>query len=918
LDELLPLDIEYRRRRGETPLLEEYQRRFPNHGESVRAVFQKLPAPVSTLASQDRNLLLGIVALQMNFISQDALIKAMTAWALNKTRSLGEILHENGHLSGNKLQKLEELVPGDTTQVRYAKKTEDSGIPGGLGIVFKAHDRELQREVALKEIREEFCGDPDSRSRFLFEGEVTAKLQHPGIVPIYGMGRYDDGRPYYAMRFVEGENLKEAIEHFHQADRKPDRKPGERTLSLRQLLGRFVAVCNAVAYAHNRGVIHRDLKPANILLGKYGETLVVDWGLAKLVGRPESSKGLDEKSLHLRGDYEVATRPGSRMGTVPYMSPEQACGSLEELGPASDIYSLGATLYELLTGSVPIKGKDRAEKFAKIKKGEWLPPRQVKLETPGALDAICCKAMALAPKDRYETALHLAAEIERWMADEPVQAYCEPFRRKAERWMQRHRTGITTSIASMLLIAHREAEEQRHKAVPQPDTTRGYSPRFPDGRRDYYAGLSERKQWQDHVFKPQRKRLLVMGLEFYQQFLQEERDELNVQAELGRPSKRLADLYQDECGRAYLRLANIYCAFGSAIWPKMEQDDADSAQRGYEKAERAYQEALAIFRHLVQNWPHLPDYRKNLASTFNNLGVLYSETGCTAKAEAAYLDALEMQRNLADTYPAVAEYHKDLAGCYNNLSILYSHSGCNDKAEIVYQEMVAIQKKLADAYPEVVEFAIDLGACYGNLGQLVNVNGRLREARKYFEDALQTLRQALDKDPQNGQARQALFMAQCGQAEILSRLGHHAEAIQNWDQAGEVADGRHQPELRLSRARALARAGDHTQATTAAAELNKTSFCAGWFYHEMACVYSLASATARKDTGLSPRVRARLAELYASRAVKLLHKAFRKDRSTGTMSSPRLSKKDLEPLRARRDFKALMAKIGKKGKVVRL
>src|SRR4029077_16784174 len=137
-----------------------------------------------------------------------------------------------------------------------------------------------------KEIQDRFADHPDSRARFTREAEVTGHLEHPGVVPVYGLGGYADGRPYYAMRFIRGESMREAIARFHEAGQ-GRRDPSERSLALRDLLGRFVAVCDAVAYAHDRGVIHRDLKPANVMLGEYGETLVVDWGLAKLLERDD-------------------------------------------------------------------------------------------------------------------------------------------------------------------------------------------------------------------------------------------------------------------------------------------------------------------------------------------------------------------------------------------------------------------------------------------------------------------------------------------------------------------------------------------------------------------------------------------------------------------------------------------------------
>jgi serine/threonine protein kinase len=160
---------------------------------------------------------------------------------------------------------------------------------GGLGEVFVAIDGELKREVAVKQIQSRFADDPTSRSRFLREAAVTGSLEHPGIIPVYGLGSYPDGRPYYAMRLVRGETFQAAIDRYHASTASGSRT-AETAIALRRLLTRFVDVCNAVNYAHARGVVHRDLKPQNIMLGPFGETLVVDWGLAKVIGVPASSE----------------------------------------------------------------------------------------------------------------------------------------------------------------------------------------------------------------------------------------------------------------------------------------------------------------------------------------------------------------------------------------------------------------------------------------------------------------------------------------------------------------------------------------------------------------------------------------------------------------------------------------------------
>jgi serine/threonine-protein kinase len=382
-------------------------------------------------------LLFGILALQMEFISRDALIGAMGTWVLDKKKPLGDILRDQGHLQEHRLRLLKEMVeehlrahnddpqrslaalaapasvhrqlrsiadadvqasldsvaattdtdPGATGPYQLRPEAAAASryrvlrphARGGLGEVFVAEDTELDRQVALKEIREHRAHDPHSRSRFLLEAKITGGLEHPGIVPVHGLGQYEDGRPYYAMRLIQGDTFKEAIGRFHQAD-VPDRQPGERSLALRKLLSQFVTVCNAVAYAHSRGVINRDIKDANIMLGKFGETLVIDWGLAKVVGRPE---GADEADLTLQPSGEdVATQMGTALGTPAYMSPEAAAGRLDLLSRASDIYSLGATLYKVLTGRPPIQGSDAGEVLRKASRGEWLPPRQVKKDVP--------------------------------------------------------------------------------------------------------------------------------------------------------------------------------------------------------------------------------------------------------------------------------------------------------------------------------------------------------------------------------------------------------------------------------------------------------------------------------------------------------------------------------------------------------
>ncbi len=365
---------------------------------------------------------------------------------------------------------------------------------GGLGEVFRAVDTELNREVAFKRMQEQFADDDWLKQKFVTEAEITARLDHPGIVPVYGLVSDEHGRPGYAMRFIRGKSLAEAIADHHASmidastrrteldataadlEKPPESKaPAAATrsgsgarihrtragqLQFRALLQRLIAVCQAVAYAHSRGVIHRDIKPANIMLGEFGETLLVDWGLAKTVGRQKmehvGTEIDDTPSMTIRptlaGTDSAPTLMGKAVGTPCFMAPEQAAGRWDVVATAADIYSLGATLYVLLTGRPPFTGSDEFEIRQQVQRGEFSRPSALNPVVARSLEAICLKAMAMSPSDRYETAQLLAADLERYLADEPVAACRETWRIRVGRWTRRHRTLVATSNVALLLI----------------------------------------------------------------------------------------------------------------------------------------------------------------------------------------------------------------------------------------------------------------------------------------------------------------------------------------------------------------------------------------------------------------------------------------------------------------------------------
>jgi serine/threonine-protein kinase len=316
---------------------------------------------------------------------------------------------------------------------------------GGQGVVYEAEDGEVSRTVAVKFVKSWLSDDKTIQDRFLFEAEVTSRLEHPGVVPVFGLGRNSEGQPYYAMRFINHPTFRAKIHEFHK---RPANDPG-RDSEFRGLLREFITVSKTVAYAHKHGFIHRDIKPANIFCGDYGETLLGDWGLAKRLGKPDPdvSKEPATEAPESAG-ANTATQDGAVLGTLNYMPQEQARGDTDQVGRKSDVFLLRATLYEILTARPPYDGT-----LEQALAGQFTAPRQVKtkVKAPRPLDSICLKAMAKLPKDRYESASELALDVERWLEDKPVSAWREPFLWRARRWTKRHRLLLTGAIVASLV-----------------------------------------------------------------------------------------------------------------------------------------------------------------------------------------------------------------------------------------------------------------------------------------------------------------------------------------------------------------------------------------------------------------------------------------------------------------------------------
>lgn len=324
---------------------------------------------------------------------------------------------------------------------------------GGLGRVWLAFDENLKRHVAVKEIRSK--ENPAAAERFRREAEITGRLEHPGIVPIYQLGEdTQSGEVFYAMRFLGKKTLQDSIREYHERRTEGHDHP----MLIRQLLTDFVNICQAIGHAHSRKVIHRDLKPENVAIDSFGQVIVIDWGIAKVVDEINSTDlpvGADGGGSGI----SQSTMQGQVLGTPLFMAPEQAAGRVDELDERTDIYGLGAILFAILTGAAP---HERTRELSSSKSGRELlsaiagrptpDANEVRPDVDESLSAICQKAMAKRQYARYQTASQLAEDVQRWMAGEPVSAYRERLPQRVQRWIRNHRLWSQIIAAALTVL----------------------------------------------------------------------------------------------------------------------------------------------------------------------------------------------------------------------------------------------------------------------------------------------------------------------------------------------------------------------------------------------------------------------------------------------------------------------------------
>ena len=335
-------------------------------------------------------------------------------------------------LSDDQMRRLRDLVDvPELSGTRY--RIERRIAVGGMATVYLAHDESLDRNVALKVLTLPDSGS-DLAPRMLREARIVAQLEHPGIVPIHDVGTLPDGRVFYTMKFVQGQTLDQQVASQS---------------NLNDRLRLFLRICDAVAFAHSRGVLHRDLKPSNIMVGAFGEALVMDWGVAANV-RERGEVGTP--ALITPGLSAVPiTQDGVVIGTPGYMSPEQAAGTPHVVDHRSDIYGLGALLYFMLTGHPPIPDQAVAVAIDRAIRGEFDSPRALNSDVPRRLEAVCLKALALKPEDRYNSADALSRDIGLYLDGEPVSARVERPWEKVARWVNKYQFIVIIALVYIIV-----------------------------------------------------------------------------------------------------------------------------------------------------------------------------------------------------------------------------------------------------------------------------------------------------------------------------------------------------------------------------------------------------------------------------------------------------------------------------------
>jgi serine/threonine protein kinase/tetratricopeptide (TPR) repeat protein len=645
---------------------------------------------------------------------------------------------------------------------------------GGFGVVYMAEQQEpIHRQVALKIIKPGM-DTKEVISRFESERQALALMEHPNIAKVLDAGTTAAGHPYFVMELVKGVPLTTYCD--------------QQQLTLQQRMELFVAVCQAIQHAHQKGIIHRDIKPTNVLVARYDDTpvpKVIDFGVAKA-----TTQKLTDKTMF--------TRFGQLIGTLEYMSPEQAQLNQLDIDTRSDIYSLGVLLYELLTGTTPLEQARRqtmafdetlrtireeeppkpstrlstAGTLPTIAANRGVAPAQLRRQITGDLDWIVMKCLEKDRNRRYETASSLANDVQHYLRQEPVQACPPSTRYRLSKFARRHRRMLAATLAFVLilvtavmmltvaLVAVNREQQQKEAAL----VAEGKRRKQTRAALDTMSSLLI-EDWlsKQTVMLPEHRRFLEQILRDYEEFAadtgQDEESRAGVAHAYGRVGairRRLGQRKDAETAWETSRdlythlvadfpkvpkyregLARSYLGLGQLFNDKGQQHEAAAIEAN----------GLSVYRELVAEFPHVADYRLGLAETLNTRGIFLKNLGRTSEAEETYGQAQDVLKQLVADFPDKAKYRQELAQTYLNLGLLLAIAGPSPEAEQVTRRAVDLYCELVASHPGDSRYLEWLAASRNNLGDIIRAVGRLPEAEQVFRESLTIRRQLVAESP---------------------------------------------------------------------------------------------------------------------------------------------------------------------------
>jgi tetratricopeptide (TPR) repeat protein len=645
---------------------------------------------------------------------------------------------------------------------------------GGMGVVYRARQPSLNRLVALKVLGASAqVGDPQL-ARFHAEAQAVARLHHPNIVQIHEVGEHE-GLSYLALEFVVGGSLDRRLRGTPQEGRQAAR--------LVEVLAR------AMHHAHEQGIIHRDLKPANVLL--QDDTLlapkITDFGLAKNLESPSD-----------------LTHTGQVMGTPSYMAPEQALGQGEQMGPATDVYALGAILFELLTGRPPFRAGSLLETLDLVRKVEPPPPGLLQPGIPRDLETICLKCLHKEPQRRYASALALADDLARYLAGEPIQARPAGLVEKGWKWARRRPTAAALVAVSVLALVvllggglwynvrlrfeRDRAEDNFQMALAAVD--------------EFLTEVGEVQLVSEPRMEKKRLALLGKALVFSQRLLQQKSEESGARFQTALAWKRVGEVQRllgrlDEAQEAYTQAISLLDRLhaGDPKNPEYRralagtQDSLGEVLRQgrlTDRAETAYLRAQALLEEVDETTPQGPSCRAELARTRYNLGILYRETGRPAEAEAILRLAIDSLRQLVKDEPGVASQRQHLARAYLNLGPVLRAAGSLAPAREAYEQAITQLRALTKEFPEKPDYRHELGVAFNNLGNAHAAGKQWTLAREAHQEAVELFRQLARDFPHVPVYRQELANSYNSLARVQAANRALADASATWEQAEKV------------------------------------------------------------------------------------------------------------------------------------